>query len=83
MLLCLCKGVSDRVVRLAVANGAQTIDGVAARCGAGTDCGACRPMIHDLIEEAEAERGVSAMNGRGCCDGEGASSPLQAASVGA
>jgi hypothetical protein len=40
-------------------------------------------MIHDLIEEAEAERGVSAMNGRGCCDGEGASSPLQAASVGA
>jgi len=83
MLLCLCKGVSDRVVRLAVANGAGTIDGVAARCGAGTDCGACRPMIHDLIEEAEAERAASAMTGPGCCDGEAASPSLQAASSGA
>jgi bacterioferritin-associated ferredoxin len=81
MLLCLCKGVSDRVVRLAVANGAGTIDGVAARCGAGTDCGACRPMIHELIEEAETERAASAaMDGRGCCEGEAASPSLQAAS---
>ena len=81
MLLCLCKGVSDRVVRLAVANGASTIDGVAARCGAGTDCGACRPMIHDLIQEAEGERAAGDCGG--CCESDAGLPGLQIAPAGA
>jgi bacterioferritin-associated ferredoxin len=51
MILCICQGVSDRVVRLAVLGGATTVDAVADRCGAGTDCGSCRHAIQDLVEE--------------------------------
>ena len=51
MILCLCQGVSDRTVRLAVMNGASSVDAVAARCGAGTDCGSCRHAIAELIED--------------------------------
>lgn len=89
MLLCLCKGVSDRVVRLAVINGATTIDSVSARCGAGTDCGACVPMIHDLIQEVGEETvgaGARADGGHGqpCCEGEATmSGQQQNASAGA
>jgi bacterioferritin-associated ferredoxin len=72
MLLCLCKGVPDRVVRLAVINGATTIDAVSARCGAGTDCGACVPMIHDLIQEAAEE--AAGAGARGHHAGHGAGS---------
>jgi bacterioferritin-associated ferredoxin len=54
MIVCLCLGVSDRVVRLVVANGATSVDAVAARCGAGTDCGSCRHAIQDLLDDAGA-----------------------------
>lgn len=82
MLLCLCKGVPDRVVRLAVLSGATTIEAVGARCGAGTDCGACCSMIHDLIEETAAEEAGPARAGghHPCRDSESADAPaLQAA----
>jgi bacterioferritin-associated ferredoxin len=96
MLLCLCKGVPERVVRLAVINGATTIDAVSARCGAGTDCGACVPMIHDLIQDAAEDGGGAAARGQPghgtghgtgygqpCCEGESAPSGQQIASAGA
>ena len=91
MLLCLCKGVPDRIVRLAVINGATTIDAVSARCGAGTDCGACLPMIHDLSQEVGEEAlgaGARSESGHGtghapCCDGEPALTGQQNASAGA
>jgi bacterioferritin-associated ferredoxin len=51
MIVCICQGVSDRVVRLAVLGGATTVDAVAARCGAGTDCGTCRYAIQDLLDD--------------------------------
>ncbi|MES1171811.1 MAG: (2Fe-2S)-binding protein [Bacteroidota bacterium] len=52
MILCLCQGVSDRTVRLAVINGAGSVDEVAQRCGAGSDCGSCQHAIEDIIDEA-------------------------------
>ena len=41
MIVCLCKGVSDRDVRAAIDSGSQTVRDVGRRCRAGTDCGAC------------------------------------------
>lgn len=80
MLVCLCKGVSDRVVRLAIATGAHTVDSVGARCGAGTDCGTCRHAIQDLIEDA----GVPAGAESACCDDDsGRMAEPMAASAGA
>jgi bacterioferritin-associated ferredoxin len=50
VLLCHCKGVSDRVIDTAIACGASTLDDVARACGAGAYCGGCRPGIEDLLE---------------------------------
>lgn len=50
MLLCHCKGVTDRTIDCAIACGARSLDDVAAACGAGAHCGGCRPAIDDLLQ---------------------------------
>jgi bacterioferritin-associated ferredoxin len=54
MIVCLCRGVSDRKVRLAVLEGAGTLKEVATRCGAGRGCGACHEQIRQLIQSHRA-----------------------------
>jgi bacterioferritin-associated ferredoxin len=54
VLLCHCRAVSDRAIRTAIACGARCPDDVARACGAGTDCGGCRPAVEDLLAEADA-----------------------------
>jgi bacterioferritin-associated ferredoxin len=40
------------VIRTAIACGARCPDEVARACGAGTECGGCRPGVEDLLDEA-------------------------------
>ena len=54
MIVCLCRGVSERDIRQVVGAGANTAEAIAAACGAGGDCGACRLMLADLVVEGEA-----------------------------
>ena len=54
MIVCLCRGVSERDIRRVVGAGANTAEAVAAACGAGGDCGACRPMLAELVVECGA-----------------------------
>ena len=61
MLLCHCRAVSDRVIRIAIACGARCPDEVARACGAGTDCAGCRPAVEDLLAEAQRARVVGAV----------------------
>ena len=49
MYVCACKRVSDRTVEAAVVSGADTIEEVGRRCGAGIRCGGCHPFIEDLL----------------------------------
>lgn len=51
MVVCLCKGIGDRALRQCIREGARSLHEVGSGCGAGTDCGACRGMIRDIIEE--------------------------------
>ncbi len=52
MILCLCEGVNDRVLRGAVREGACTISALARRTKAGTGCGACvRDLKQVIVEE--------------------------------
>jgi bacterioferritin-associated ferredoxin len=53
VILCICRAVSDRTVRRAIAAGAATIEEVGRACRAGTDCGACQTAIAGLIEDAD------------------------------
>jgi bacterioferritin-associated ferredoxin len=60
MIVCLCRRVSDRTIRAAIREGAQTEERVAEMCGAGTCCGGCVPTISELIDDERAgERRVS------------------------
>jgi bacterioferritin-associated ferredoxin len=51
MIVCLCRGVSDRKVRLAVLAGAASLSAVARACDAGRGCGACHEEIERLVDE--------------------------------
>ena len=55
MLLCHCRGVSDRVIDCAIACGARTVAEVAEACGAGARCGGCVPAIDELLEARRAD----------------------------
>jgi bacterioferritin-associated ferredoxin len=57
MIVCLCRAVSDTQIKRVIAEGADTVREVARRCGAGTGCGACVPMVADMIDDAEARCG--------------------------
>ena len=56
MILCLCRGVSERTVKAVIGAGADTLDDVAVECEAGSDCGACQDMLLDLLATARARR---------------------------
>lgn len=49
MIICHCRGVSDRDIRRAVRKGARTPDEVARVCQAGTGCGGCTPVIDSIL----------------------------------
>jgi assimilatory nitrate reductase catalytic subunit len=50
MLVCHCKGLSERDVVCAIRSGAGSRHEVGRACGAGTVCGGCRPSIEQLVE---------------------------------
>ncbi|MEO6629400.1 MAG: (2Fe-2S)-binding protein [Aquihabitans sp.] len=52
MVVCHCNVVSDRESRSAIAAGALDAAGLAARCGAGSRCGGCQPMVEAILHEA-------------------------------
>ena len=51
MIICLCKGISDKHVRESIGRGASTVEEVADDCGAGTGCGTCHDMIHMMLAD--------------------------------
>lgn len=56
MVICLCHGLNEKQVRELVedgkiANGRVSLEEVQAKCGAGTDCGACVEKLKRLLED--------------------------------
>lgn len=59
MYVCICSAVTEREVKAAIEAGACTVDAVARACCAGDDCGGCRGIIEEMIEDHAARaRGV-------------------------
>jgi bacterioferritin-associated ferredoxin len=50
MIVCVCHGVCERRLEAVVASGAHTLAEVERQCGAGGDCGSCRPDVERVIE---------------------------------
>lgn len=55
MFVCLCLGITTETVRDAVENGACTSRQVAAKCGAGSQCGRCRRTVRAIIASQEGD----------------------------
>jgi bacterioferritin-associated ferredoxin len=60
MIVCLCRGLSERDLRRLVAEGLESTEEISGSCGAGADCGACLSMIDRLVEDVRgrARRGA-------------------------
>jgi bacterioferritin-associated ferredoxin len=59
VIVCHCKGISDRDIRAAVRSGAACRHTVGARCAAGTGCGGCHAVIDEIIHTERAPEGRS------------------------
>jgi bacterioferritin-associated ferredoxin len=55
MLVCLCKGVSDKKIKSLVENGASSVKQVMSTCHAGQDCGACICTVRDIIRQTRKD----------------------------
>ena len=55
MIVCSCKGVSDREIHGAIDQGSRTVRELVAHSrGAGTDCGSCTRSLRRLLQESAA-----------------------------
>jgi len=55
MIICHCKGVTDREILKTIADGAATVKEVARGCGAGMYCRPCRAEVAQMLLQARAE----------------------------
>ncbi|MDQ3761483.1 MAG: (2Fe-2S)-binding protein [Actinomycetota bacterium] len=55
MYVCICRAVTEAVVRGCIADGARTVKDVVKRCEAGTGCGTCVEKIVSLLRAAADE----------------------------
>jgi nitrite reductase (NADH) large subunit len=56
MIVCHCRGVSDREIRRCVRAGETSVGAVSQACGAATGCGGCKPLVGKIVEaELEAQ----------------------------
>lgn len=57
MYVCVCKAVTDRDIRDAVAEGATTLRDLRRTLGVSTGCGRCAPCARDVLEESKLLEG--------------------------
>ena len=50
MIVCHCRGLSDRKIREVIRRGAHSPREVAIACHAGRTCGGCIPAVRELIK---------------------------------
>lgn len=51
MMVCHCHAVNDAQIRAEIEAGALDADELADRCGAGSHCGNCRPVVEEILTE--------------------------------
>ena len=54
MIVCVCNAVCQREIEMFIASGVNTPEAIERHCGAGGDCGTCRPDVQNLIERSAA-----------------------------
>jgi bacterioferritin-associated ferredoxin len=58
MIICVCRGKSDRDVNRAIERGASSVADLQ-RCGIGTECGSCHSLLRVMLAEARERDSVA------------------------
>ena len=61
MIVCLCRGLSERDLRRMLAAGVQSTEEISESCGAGADCGACLSMLDRLVDDVRGRAQTAAL----------------------
>ncbi len=56
MIICSCKGITDRTIRSLIRDGVCSIREIGRACDAGRECGGCRPTIDRLVVTEKRQR---------------------------
>jgi bacterioferritin-associated ferredoxin len=64
MIVCICRGVSDRTIHQAIDAGARSVRDLQ-RCGIGDECGSCHNALRTMLAVSVAER--EAMTAAAAC----------------
>ena len=59
MIVCICRGASDRTITDAIDDGARSLRDLQ-RCGIGDQCGSCHNVLRKMLAVAAAERAAMA-----------------------
>lgn len=54
MYVCICFGITDKAIQRAAADGISDVAELTMRTGLGSNCGSCRDMAIDILNEARA-----------------------------
>ncbi len=54
MYICLCRGVTDRQIKAAIDNGAQTLSHLRKHLGVAGQCGKCACSAQELLDAAKS-----------------------------
>lgn len=65
MILCPCKGTSDKIIKKVISDGAETVKEIGAQCGAGTCCGMCRPDLRELLSLQTDKKDLTLIDNKG------------------
>lgn len=55
MLVCVCKGISDKSISSSLASGAASFREIKTELGIGTCCGQCIPFAKEMVADKIAE----------------------------
>jgi bacterioferritin-associated ferredoxin len=50
MIVCHCKGISDRAIRAAVRGSGESLQQPKKTCEPGVYCGGCQPLIREIVD---------------------------------
>jgi bacterioferritin-associated ferredoxin len=51
MIVCICHGINEKAIRIAVAEGASSPSDIACATGAGTCCGKCHDCVCEIVND--------------------------------
>lgn len=58
MFVCICRGVTENDVSEYLADGADSVDAIGDRCGAGQGCGTCLDRLSEMVCQHAATCGI-------------------------